>query len=103
MTPVIIIGAGIAGMACARRLADAGMAPVGLDKGRGIGGRVATPAGGGFAVRSWGAICKSACAVFASVLDTLENAGTLAGWADGTGRTHMVGVPGMSALPKRLE
>jgi hypothetical protein len=45
---------------------------------------------------------KAHGAVFASVLDTLENAGTLAGWADGTGRTHMVGVPGMSALPKAL-
>ncbi len=45
MTPVIIIGAGIAGLACACRLADAGMAPVVLDKGRGIGGRVSESLG----------------------------------------------------------
>ena len=42
MIPVIIIGAGMAGLACARRLADAGVIPVVLDKGRGIGGRAAT-------------------------------------------------------------
>ena len=42
MIPIVIIGAGIAGLACARRLAEAGLAPVLLDKGRGIGGRVAT-------------------------------------------------------------
>ena len=39
---VAVIGAGIAGLACARRLAGAGI-PVRLfDKGRGIGGRIAT-------------------------------------------------------------
>jgi renalase len=42
MIPIIIVGAGMAGLACARRLADTGHAPVVLDKGRGIGGRVAT-------------------------------------------------------------
>ena len=36
---IAIIGAGMAGLACARRLTDAGHAPVILDKGRGIGGR----------------------------------------------------------------
>ena len=42
MIPVVIIGAGMAGLACARHLADAGLAVVLLDKGRGVGGRVAT-------------------------------------------------------------
>lgn len=39
---IVIVGAGMAGLACARRLAAAGLAPVVLDKGRGIGGRMAT-------------------------------------------------------------
>jgi len=42
MTDIIIIGAGIAGLACARPLADAGLHVIIIDKGRGIGGRVAT-------------------------------------------------------------
>ena len=42
MIDIVIIGAGMSGIACARALRKAG-APVRLiDKGRGIGGRVAT-------------------------------------------------------------
>jgi hypothetical protein len=102
MTPVIIIGAGIAGLACARRLADAGMASVVLDKGRGIGGRVATRRAGDMQFDHGAQYVNAHGAGFASVLDGLEHAGTLAGWADGTRRAHKVGVPGMSALPKAL-
>jgi predicted NAD/FAD-dependent oxidoreductase len=43
---VAVIGAGMAGLACARRLADAGIAPVVFDKGRGIGGRTWVYCGG---------------------------------------------------------
>ena len=102
MTPVIIIGAGMAGLACARRLADAGMAPIVLDKGRGIGGRVATRRAGDLQFDHGAQYVNAHGAGFASVLEAQETAGALAGWADGTGRTHMVGVPGMSALPKAL-
>jgi len=102
MTPVIIIGAGMAGLACARRLADAGMTPVVLDKGRGIGGRVATRRAGYLQFDHGAQYVNAHGAGFASVLDGLENADALAGWADGTDRTHTVGVSGMSALPKAL-
>jgi renalase len=102
MTPVIIIGAGMAGLACARKLDDAGMEPVVLDKGRSIGGRVATRRAGNLQFDHGAQYVNAHGAGFASVLDGLEHAGTLAGWADGTGRTHTVGVPGMSALPKAL-
>ena len=102
MTTVIIIGAGIAGLACARRLVDAGMAPVVLDKGRGIGGRVVTRRAGDLQFDHGAQYVNAHGAGFANVLETQETADTLAGWADGTGRTHRVGVPGMSALPKAL-
>ena len=39
---VAIIGAGISGLACARRLRDAGLEATLFDKSRGIGGRFAT-------------------------------------------------------------
>ena len=42
MIAAVIIGSGSAGLACARTLAAAGLGPVVLDKGRGIGGRLAT-------------------------------------------------------------
>lgn len=39
---VAVIGAGMAGLSCARALADAGMAVVVFEKSRGVGGRMAT-------------------------------------------------------------
>jgi len=102
MTPIVIIGAGMAGLACARKLADAGMAPVVLDKGRGIGGRVATRRAGDLQFDHGAQYVNAQGAGFGAVLDVLEKAGRLAGWPDGSGRTHGVGVPGMSALPKAL-
>ncbi len=42
MNETLIIGAGIAGLACARRLHQAGRETLLLDKGRGVGGRCAT-------------------------------------------------------------
>ncbi|HCD27840.1 MAG TPA: deoxyribodipyrimidine photolyase, partial [Gammaproteobacteria bacterium] len=42
MPKVAIIGAGLAGMQCARALLEGGIEPRLFDKGRGIGGRCAT-------------------------------------------------------------
>jgi renalase len=100
MIPIVIIGAGMAGLACARRLADAGLAPIVLDKGRGIGGRVATRRAGDLQFDHGAQYVNAHGAGFAAVLHGL--AGAVAGWQDGTGRTHSVGVPGMSAIPKAL-
>ena len=102
MIPIVIIGAGMAGLACGRRLADAGLAPVLIDKGRGIGGRVATRRAGSLQFDHGTQYMNAHGSNFAAALRTLGEKGVLAEWQDGTGRTHSVGVPGMSAIPKAL-
>lgn len=97
---IVIIGSGMAGLACARRLADAGLAAIVLDKGRDIGGRVATRRVGDLQFDHGAQYVNAHDAGFAAVLHSLGD--SVAGWQDGTGRTHNVGVPGMSAIPKAL-
>lgn len=97
MNPVIIIGAGIAGLACARRLCDAGWPVIVLDKGRGIGGRMATRRTDGPTFDHGAQYVSAKGAGFAKVLADLTTAGHAAWWQDG-----IVGVPGMSALAKGL-
>lgn len=100
---VAVIGAGMAGLACARRLADAGRTVVVFDKGRGIGGRLATRrAGDGLQFDHGAQYVTARGEAFAAVLDDLRRAGAAAPWADGSGRAHVVGIPGMSALPRHL-
>ena len=95
---IVIIGSGIAGLACARRLAKGGHTPVVLDKGRGIGGRVATRRVGALQFDHGAQFVNAHGADFAAALGGLS----VEGWQDGKGRTHFVGVPGMSAIPKAL-
>jgi renalase len=100
---IAIVGAGMAGLACARALADAGLQPTVFDKGRGIGGRLATRrAPGGLQFDHGAQYVTAKDAGFAALLDAMQHAGVAAPWADGSGRTRLVGVPGMSALAKHL-
>lgn len=90
---IAILGAGLAGLACARALADAGAIVVLFDKGRAAGGRIATR-------RAEGVACDHGAPVIAAqdsrFADSLQAAGA-APWPAGGG---MVGVPTMSALPR---
>ena len=95
---IVIIGAGMAGLACARRLAEAGQAAILLDKGRGIGGRVATRREGRMQFDHGAQYVNAHIAAFAAALADCS----VADWQDGRGRTHSVGVTGMSALAKAL-
>lgn len=102
MIPVAIIGAGMAGLACARHLAQAGIAPVIFDKGRGIGGRLATRRADGLQFDHGAQYVNAHTPGFAALLDELTASGAAAPWTDGTGRSHTVGTPGMAALAKAM-
>ncbi len=103
MIDIVIIGAGMSGIACARALRIAG-APVRLiDKGRGIGGRMATRR----AAVSGNSITFDHGAQY---LDQSEDAASIAAlgqevvdrWSLADGTSRIVGVPTMAALPKAL-
>ncbi|WP_321164271.1 NAD(P)/FAD-dependent oxidoreductase [Sphingopyxis sp. H115] len=102
---VAIIGAGIAGLACARRLRDAGLEATLFDKSRGVGGRLATrradPArpevtfdhgATHFTARSEG---------FTRLVAAWETAGLAARWP-AAGADSWVGTPTMTAPLKAL-
>ena len=102
MMRVAIIGAGMAGLACARRLADAGLAPVVFDKGRGIGGRLATRRAGDMRFDHGAQYVTARDPGFAAVMRDLQAHGAAAVWQDESGARHIVGVPGMSAIGHAL-
>ena len=104
MTDTLVIGAGTTGLACARRLAEAGHTVLILDKGRGIGGRMATRRvilDGGTAQFDHGAQYVTVKSPdFAALLRDMSGAAAI--WADGSAQPHYVGLPGMSGLPRAM-
>lgn len=99
---IVIIGAGIAGLSCAAKLKSAGLDPVILDKGRGIGGRLATRRAFENLQFDHGAQYVTAKTdSFQNLLDEAENEGNLALWDEGQKRRY-VGTPGMNGLAKHL-
>ncbi len=105
--PVAVIGAGLAGLACARRLADAGLQARVFEAQRAPGGRLATRR---FAVASFdhGAQYLTATdAGFRGILERAAGAGAAGRWEpdwpqrDANGELW-VGVPAMNALPRHL-
>lgn len=100
---IAIIGAGMCGVTAARVLADAGHAPVILDKGRGVGGRMATRRVGDGLQFDHGAQYLSAKkAGFAALLDRAREMGAAHRWTPQGTSERTVGSPGISAIPKCL-
>ncbi len=90
---VAIIGAGVAGLACASDLAAAGHDPVVFEKARGPGGRLSTR-------RTQAGAFDHGCPTLARGAWLLEFAGTGVTFADFAG--HEVPVPTMSTLCRAL-
>jgi photolyase PhrII len=102
---VAVIGAGLAGLACARTLRDHGLSPVVFDKGRRPGGRCSSRESRSeptsvfdhgtqfFTVRD---------PHFARLVESWQQDGKVARWAAPGTEESWVGVPSMSAIPRHL-
>jgi predicted NAD/FAD-dependent oxidoreductase len=112
---VVVVGAGVSGLACARALADAGRSVRVLERARGVGGRCATRRVDGQPIDFGVAFLHGRDAAFLDELDSVP-ARRLPGWPaeiHGTGRPcqpeafspgerRLAFAEGVSALPKHL-
>ena len=117
MASIAIIGAGIAGLTVARQLSGAHRVTV-FEKSRGFGGRIATRRSGDFQFDHGAQFITAQTMAFRSFLDMLRDEGVITNWPASfveirRGRIHarrhwsddyphFVGVPGMSAIGRRL-
>jgi predicted NAD/FAD-dependent oxidoreductase len=100
--PIAVIGAGMAGLACAAAL-DAAGAPTRLfDKGRRAGGRLATRRVGEMAFNHGAQYATAHSDGFRALLQEMHGAGDAGHWPQaGSGRWS--GLPGMSGIGRHLE
>lgn len=97
--PIAIIGAGVAGLTAARMLRAAGRAPRVFDKGRSIGGRLASrQTREGPAFDHGAQYVTARLDGFAQELSLAAAAGTAKAWDSAKGRERFVGMPVMNAL-----
>ncbi|MGU3464850.1 NAD(P)/FAD-dependent oxidoreductase [Methylobacterium sp. C33D] len=96
---VAVLGAGMAGAAAARRLAEAGLDVRVFDKGRGVGGRMATRQVGEMQFDHGAQFMRAHGPAFAAELDRWARRGVVAPWS---AADRYVGVPGMTAPVRDL-
>jgi renalase len=106
-TRTIVVGAGIAGLLAARRLQEAGHEVVVLDKGRGVGGRLATRRVGGARLDHGAQFFTVRSDAFAGLVDHWRDGGVAREWCRGfagepDGHPRYVGRRGMTDLAKDL-
>ncbi|WP_037547502.1 NAD(P)/FAD-dependent oxidoreductase [Stappia stellulata] len=103
---IAVIGAGITGLACASRLAAAGLPSVVFDKSRGLGGRIATRrASDGLTFDHGAQFATARGPAFAGYMRDAMTRGAARLWTtSGTsdGEPRYLGSPGMSALVRPL-
>ncbi len=99
---VAVIGAGMAGLACAGALHAAGFEVTVFDKGRRAGGRMATRRVDGMAFDYGASVITAHTPAFSATLGSMAHAGAAALWPV-AGPEAWTGVPGASALAHHLE
>ena len=90
---ILVLGAGVAGLACARELARAGRPCVVLERSRGVGGRCATRRIEGQAVDHGIALLHARTPGFAAVLRELPSEGLIEGWPRAVRETRLACQP----------
>ena len=95
---VAIIGAGMAGLAAARLLREAGASCTVFDKSRGLGGRMATRRTGDFSFDHGAQYFTARGPRFRALVDDWSAAGHAATWYD----EAIVGAPGMTAPARAM-
>lgn len=108
----IVVGAGISGLLAARELQDAGWRVTVLDKGRGVGGRMATRRFGGASFDHGAQFFTVRDDRFEKIVEGWLSAGAAAEWARGfadaegprdpDGHPRYRGSEGMTSIPKHL-
>lgn len=96
---VVIIGAGISGLAAARAADSAGQHVLVIDKGRRIGGRVSTRRADNFTFNHGAQFVTAKGDAFNAVLQAAKKAGVLAHWQIADDKTAFAGSPTMRDLP----
>jgi len=103
---VVVVGAGISGLLAARQLTGAGLGVVVLDKGRSVGGRLATRRIDGAVLDHGAQFFTVRDARFAELVDEWMRDGVAREWCRGFGGTdghpRHVGSAGMNALAKHV-
>jgi renalase len=98
---VLIIGSGMAGLAAADAARTAGLSCIILDKGRRIGGRVATRRADGFTFNHGAQFLTARDAAFITACAGAKDVGALADWQV-AGRSALCGAPTMRDFPAQL-
>ena len=102
----VIVGAGISGLIAARRLAGAGLSTIVFDKGRSVGGRLATRRIGRARLDHGAQFMTARSDVFSAQLADWRQRGLATIWCHGfesdDGHPRWIGVNGMNSLAKDL-
>lgn len=108
-TDILVVGAGISGLICAQRLQQAGLKVRVVDKGRGVGGRMATRRQGEARFDHGAQFFTVRDARFQNYVDQWLSAGVIREWfrhspedSNPNGYPRYCGIEGMTDAPKHL-